>query len=220
MNRTEYMKAVYATDLDPVSKAILVYLGFCKNWKEGTMAFPSAAKVSSDTGYGIATVKRKMPELREKGYLSDTGQRRGRGVIVYDLVDPTGITVMPQEYQSDTAQYQSDTAEVSERYTEQVREQVQEPERELVQEATVPDGPVPHEDSQIREESPSFNLENADDGETYLESLLTRNNITGKMRSLARQRYWDEEYEPRLTNGVKRAGWVVLQLTKKECEAS
>lgn len=124
MNRTEYMRAVYGTDLDPVSRGILIYLGFRKNWKAGTFAFPSNARIATDTGYSESTIKRKMPELRSKGYLCDTGQRVGRGVIVYDLNDPTGITVTPQECRSDLGVYQSDTAGVSEKYTEQVTEPV------------------------------------------------------------------------------------------------
>src|SRR5690242_18600301 len=97
VNRTDYMRAVYGTDLDPESKTILVYFGFCKNWKDGTFAFPSYARVAKETGLSETTVKRRVPVLRAEGYLTDTGQRRGRGVIVYDLVNPTGISQTPQK---------------------------------------------------------------------------------------------------------------------------
>lgn len=137
MNRTDYMRAVYATDLDQVSKTILVYLGFRKNWKNGTMAFPSHAAIAADTGLGARTVKRKVPELRARGYLRDTGRRVGRGVIVYDLNDPTSATEAPQERHRGTAQCQSGTAAVPKRHTEQVREPVREPVLEQVHTAPV-----------------------------------------------------------------------------------
>jgi len=137
MNRTDFMRAVYNTGLDPASKTILVYLGFRKNWKNGTFAFPSHSRIAADTGLGLRTIKRKVPQLREQGYLIDTGQRRGRGVIVYDLADPTSATVAPQESHTGTAQSQSGTAGEPEWLTEQVREQVQQLEREQVQEGPV-----------------------------------------------------------------------------------
>jgi biotin operon repressor len=157
MNRTQYMEAVYSTDLDPASKAILVYYGFCKNWKDGTMAFPSASRVARATGLSIATVKRKVPELRAKGYLSDTGQRKGRGVIVYDLADPTSITVRPGSITVIPQKYHSDTAEVSPRYTEQVRDKKEEQVIEQESTSTDPDGPVDLSTSlnEIREDSPT-----------------------------------------------------------------
>jgi len=126
------MTAVYATDLDGISKSILVYMSYRKNWKEGTFAYPSAERVAKDTGFGIATVRRNMRKLRDQGYLCDTGQRKGAGVKVYDLNDPGAITVIGQTYQSDKGGYQSDRAALSEGYTEQVHNKILEQDTEQV----------------------------------------------------------------------------------------
>lgn len=141
MKRYEYESAVYASNLDHYSKAILLYYGFCKNWNTDGKVWPSAKKIAADTGIGEATVKRRLPILREQGWLRDTGDTKvsgGRPSKVYDLGIPVILNHedlgIPQSDLSITGKdlsitqsplkYHSDTRTSNEQDIEEVKEQV------------------------------------------------------------------------------------------------
>lgn len=227
MNRNEFEKAVKESELDPTSRHILLHYAYCKNWQKNTWAFPSAVAVARATGYGIASIKRRMRYLRDTGWLVDTGERRGRGVIVYDLAVGSSITVIPQVYQSDTGGYQSDTAEVSERYTEQVNTMKIEQVREQVtnQAPSALDSDWWEEPSEVVEALPAPKVAGRDDS-SNLDTSSNPNNVVPLDSSLTSERTkaprtFAKPNNPRLVAEVTIIGnrmnkYYEVPLTKEE----
>jgi len=151
MTRTEYLRALFDSDLDAESKLIAAYLAHVKNFKDGGLAFPSIATMARQTGLSRRTVTRRLNVLRTLEWVVPTGRTKGQGVKVYDLQvgQPVG-----QQGLSATQVGQVDISDVSAGPTEQVREQVTEQDREQV--ITDAGAPVAKNPSLTRDEGDIF----------------------------------------------------------------
>jgi hypothetical protein len=98
MNRNEFEQAVYASGLDAASRHILMYYASVKHWKTDGNVWPSMDSIARDTGLGRRTVARKVPVLRDLGWLVETGETKtngkGRPSVVYGLT--IGATQTPK----------------------------------------------------------------------------------------------------------------------------
>jgi hypothetical protein len=129
MNRYEFEKAVFESQLDAQAKQVLLYMAHRKNWERDTKAWPSTSTIALHTGLSPSTVKRRLAILRAGEWLVASGDTKGRGVVVYDLhvghPDPVGV-------QPDTEEGHSEPTGVSAGPTEEVHEQVKEDDQEEV----------------------------------------------------------------------------------------
>lgn len=50
MNRYEFEKAVFESQLDAQAKQVLLYMAHRKNWERGTKAWPSVSTIAMHTG--------------------------------------------------------------------------------------------------------------------------------------------------------------------------
>lgn len=71
--------------LKPSEKLIL--LSMCDRCGEDFTCWPSQKRLEKDTGLNIKTIKKSIKRLCEMGYLSDTGQRKGKtnSVVIYKI---------------------------------------------------------------------------------------------------------------------------------------
>lgn len=173
MKRYEFEGAVYESDLDAGSKAILAYYAHKKNWNEDGKVWTSAASVAKALNLGARTVQRRIPILRELGWLIDTGQRKGNGAIVYDLAIGTTVTETVVQilegdnhrqsgggtYATETRTYATQTqttVRVADEQVKNKKEQV----REQVSKSPDADAPVDDEpsNSKVKERSKNYLL--------------------------------------------------------------
>lgn len=129
MNRYEFEKAVFESQLDAQAKQVLLYMAHRKNWERDTKAWPSTSTIALHTGLSPSTVKRRLAILRAGEWLVASGDTKGRGVVVYDLHvgHPDPVVVQP-----DTEEGHSEPTGVSVGPTEEVHEQVKEDDQEEV----------------------------------------------------------------------------------------
>lgn len=71
-------------------KHVLIEMANCVNDEDakragGMLCFPSHAYLAAATELDIKTVEKAVQQLREDGFIVDTGERRGRGAFVYRL---------------------------------------------------------------------------------------------------------------------------------------
>src|SRR5690606_38998889 len=97
MNRYEFEKAVFESQLDAQAKQVLLYMAHRKNWERDTKAWPSTSTIALHTGLSPSTVKRRLAILRAGEWLVASGDTKGRGVVVYDLHvgHPDPVVVQP-----------------------------------------------------------------------------------------------------------------------------
>ena len=84
------------------AKFVLVILANCADLS--MEAWPSAAYLSATTGQDRKTVLANLARLREEGWITDTGRRKGetKQVIVYELTEPPA----PEEHTVDLEESQ------------------------------------------------------------------------------------------------------------------
>ena len=70
MNKIEYLKDVFGSELKPRARLVLQCLVYHAN-QEGT-CFPSIKTIAAECGYGLSTVKRALNDLCEAGYIEKT----------------------------------------------------------------------------------------------------------------------------------------------------
>lgn len=70
MNKIEYLKDVFGSELKPRARLVLQCLVYHAN-QEGT-CFPSIKTIAFECGYGLSTVKRALNDLCEAGYIQKT----------------------------------------------------------------------------------------------------------------------------------------------------
>ena len=70
MNKIEYLKDVFGSELKPRAHLVLQCLVYHAN-QEGT-CFPSIKTIAAECGYGLSTVKRALNDLCEAGYIEKT----------------------------------------------------------------------------------------------------------------------------------------------------
>lgn len=129
MNRYEFEKAVFESQLEAQAKQVLLYMAHRKNWERDTKAWPSTSTIALHTGLSPSTVKRRLAILRAGEWLVASGDTKGRGVVVYDLHvgHPDPVVVQP-----DTEEGQSEPTGVSAGPTEEVNEKAKEDDQEEV----------------------------------------------------------------------------------------
>ena len=76
MNKFEYIKGVFGSDLKPRARLVLQCLIYHAN-KDG-FCFPSVKTIAAECGYGLSTVKRALNDLCEAGYIEKTARFDGR----------------------------------------------------------------------------------------------------------------------------------------------
>jgi len=72
MNKFEYIKGVFGSDLKPRARLVLQCLIYHAD-KDG-MCFPSIKTIAAECGYGLSTVKRALNDLCEAGYIEKTAR--------------------------------------------------------------------------------------------------------------------------------------------------
>lgn len=90
MNQFDFQRQVMASDLDGVSKWILVVIGSHVNWKTGQAAFPSINTLVKESGFSKATIHRAKLKLVSMGYL--VSQRHYNKSNTYLVQIPSSLT--------------------------------------------------------------------------------------------------------------------------------
>lgn len=72
MNKFEYLKGVFVSELKPRARLVLQCLIYHAD-KDG-FCFPSIKTIAAECGYGLSTVKRALNELCEAGYIEKTAR--------------------------------------------------------------------------------------------------------------------------------------------------
>ena len=72
MNKFDYIRGVFGSDLKPRAQLVLQCLIYHAN-KDG-MCFPSIKTIAAECGYGLSTVKRALNDLCEAGYIEKTAR--------------------------------------------------------------------------------------------------------------------------------------------------
>ena len=72
MNKFDYIRGVFGSDLKPRARLVLQCLIYHAN-KDG-MCFPSIKTIAAECGYGLSTVKRALNDLCEAGYIEKTAR--------------------------------------------------------------------------------------------------------------------------------------------------
>ena len=102
MNKFEYIKGVFGSDLKPRARLVLQCLIYHAN-KDG-FCFPSIKTIAAECGYGLSTIKRALNDLCEAGYIEKTArfdERKNCGQTsnLYALAD---VTVAAEEDKENT----------------------------------------------------------------------------------------------------------------------
>ena len=72
MNKFEYLKGVFVSELKPRARLVLQCLIYHAD-KDG-FCLPSIKTIAAECGYGLSTVKRALNELCEAGYIEKTAR--------------------------------------------------------------------------------------------------------------------------------------------------
>ena len=72
MNKFDYIRGVFGSDLKPRARLVLQCLIYHAD-KDG-MCFPSIKTIAAECGYGLSTVKRALNDLCEAGYILKTAR--------------------------------------------------------------------------------------------------------------------------------------------------
>lgn len=72
MNKFDYIRGVFGSDLKPRARLVLQCLIYHAN-KDG-MCFPSIKTIAAECGYGLSTIKRALNDLCEAGYIEKTAR--------------------------------------------------------------------------------------------------------------------------------------------------
>lgn len=72
MNKFDYIKGVFGSDLKPRARLVLQCLIYHAN-KDG-FCFPSIKTIAAECGYGLSTIKRALNDLCEAGYIEKTAR--------------------------------------------------------------------------------------------------------------------------------------------------
>lgn len=102
MNKFEYIKGVFGSDLKPRARLVLQCLIYHAN-KDG-FCFPSIKTIASECGYGLSTIKRALNDLCEAGYIEKTARfdERKNGGQTSNLYALSEIENAPCETTADT----------------------------------------------------------------------------------------------------------------------
>ena len=97
MNKFEYIKGVFGSDLKPRARLVLQCLIYHAN-KDG-FCFPSIKTIAAECGYGLSTIKRALNDLCEAGYIEKTARFDGRknGGQTSNLYALAEVTVAAEE---------------------------------------------------------------------------------------------------------------------------
>lgn len=97
MNKFEYIKGVFGSDLKPRARLVLQCLIYHAN-KDG-FCFPSIKTIPAECGYGLSTIKRALNDLCEAGYIEKTARfdERKNGGQTSNLYALAEVTVAAEE---------------------------------------------------------------------------------------------------------------------------
>ncbi len=103
MNKFDYLKGVFGSELKPRARLVLQCLIFHAN-KEG-FCFPSIKTIAAECGYCLSTVKRALNELYNAGYVErtvrfDDRKNGGQTSNIYSLIEveqPTSAVPEPMD---------------------------------------------------------------------------------------------------------------------------
>ena len=97
MNKFEYIKGVFGSDLKPRARLVLQCLIYHAN-KEG-FCFPSIKTIATECGYGLSTIKRALNDLCEAGYIEKTARfdERKNGGQTSNLYALAAVTIATEE---------------------------------------------------------------------------------------------------------------------------
>lgn len=102
MNKFEYIKGVFGSDLKPRARLVLQCLIYHAN-KDG-FCFPSIKTIAAECGYGLSTIKRALNDLCEAGYIEKTARfdERKNGGQTSNLYALADVTVAAEEDKENT----------------------------------------------------------------------------------------------------------------------
>lgn len=102
MNKFEYIKGVFGSDLKPRARLVLQCLIYHAN-KDG-FCFPSIKTIAAECGYGLSTIKRALNDLCEAGYIEKTARfdERKNGGQTSNLYALSEIEIAPCEITEET----------------------------------------------------------------------------------------------------------------------
>ncbi len=102
MNKFEYIKGVFGSDLKPRARLVLQCLIYHAN-KDG-FCFPSIKTIAAECGYGLSTIKRALNDLCEAGYIEKTARfdERKNGGQTSNLYALFEIEIAPCEIAEET----------------------------------------------------------------------------------------------------------------------
>lgn len=97
MNKFEYIKGVFGSDLKPRARLVLQCLIYHAN-KDG-FCFPSIKTIAAECGYGLSTIKRALNDLCEAGYIEKTARfdERKNGGQTSNLYALAAVTIATEE---------------------------------------------------------------------------------------------------------------------------
>ena len=97
MNKFEYIKGVFGSDLKPRARFVLQCLIYHAN-KDG-FCFPSIKTIAAECGYGLSTIKRALNDLCEAGYIEKTARfdERKNGGQTSNLYALAAVTIATEE---------------------------------------------------------------------------------------------------------------------------
>lgn len=97
MNKFEYIKGVFGSDLKPRARLVLQCLIYHAN-KDG-FCFPSIKTIAAECGYGLSTIKRALNDLCEAGYIEKTARfdERKNGGQTSNLYALAEVTIAAEE---------------------------------------------------------------------------------------------------------------------------
>lgn len=97
MNKFEYIKGVFGSDLKSRARLVLQCLIYHAN-KEG-FCFPSIKTIATECGYGLSTIKRALNDLCEAGYIEKTARfdERKNGGQTSNLYALAAVTIATEE---------------------------------------------------------------------------------------------------------------------------
>lgn len=97
MNKFDYIKGVFGSDLKPRARLVLQCLIYHAN-KDG-FCFPSIKTIAAECGYGLSTIKRALNDLCEAGYIEKTARfdKRKNGGQTSNLYALAEITIAAEE---------------------------------------------------------------------------------------------------------------------------
>lgn len=97
MNKIDYIKGVFGSDLKPRARLVLQCLIYHAN-KDG-FCFPSIKTIAAECGYGLSTIKRALNDLCEAGYIEKTARfdERKNGGQTSNLYALAEVTIAAEE---------------------------------------------------------------------------------------------------------------------------